>query len=299
LKVEKRFSQGLQFKAAYTAQKTIDSAGIGGYFSNTWTGGSNWGNARGRQFQLGALSAVNSYNGIQDFDNSKADRSLSGDDIPQIFNVAWTYELPMGPGKAFANSTTRAGRLLLGGWKISGNFNAESGVPRTINGPGNSLTSRVNLIGNPSAGRSGKSRYALEQQWYNPNAFQAVFGSDPAIIKLATTGTAQQKDAYNEFWRFGTAGYTLGSARAPGFWDVDMAMTKDFKISEAKYFQFRAEAYNALNHQSLGLPNTSWCLPPNPDGSVDAVHRLGCQFGRITAVQRDPRAFEFALKFFF
>jgi hypothetical protein len=38
------------------------------------------------------------------------------------------------------------------------------------------------------------------------NAFQAVFGSDPAIIALATYGTPQEKDTRDEFWRFGTAG---------------------------------------------------------------------------------------------
>src|SRR5438874_921732 len=235
----------------------------------------------------------------------RADRSPSGDDIPQIFNFGWTYELPLGPGKPFAGSTTKIGRLLIEGWKISGNFNAESGVPRNINGPCNNLTCRVNVVGDPNSGRGSKSRYQKEQQWWNPNAFQAVFGSDPAIIALATSGTHQQKDAHDEFWRFGTAGFTLGNARSPGFWDVDMAVTKDFRISEAKYFQLRVESYNALNHQSLGLPSyapfstPNWCLPPNPDGSVDAVHQFGCQFGRITAVQRDPRAFQFAVKFFF
>ena len=29
------------------------------------------------------------------------------------------------------------------------------------------------------------------------------------------------------------------------------------------------------HNQNLGIPNTSWCLPPNPDGSVDAIHIFG------------------------
>src|SRR5205085_10104371 len=103
----------------YTAQKTIVDPGIGGYFSNTWTGGATWGNGRGRQFQIGALSGPVSYNGAQDPDNWKGDRTLSGDDIPQIFNTAWTYELPFGPGKPFVGHATGVGRLLVEGWKIS------------------------------------------------------------------------------------------------------------------------------------------------------------------------------------
>jgi hypothetical protein len=56
--------------------------------------------------------------------------------------------------------------------------------------------------------------------------------------------------------------------------------------------------FNALNHQNLASPNTGFCLPPLPDGSTDLVHQSGCQFGRITNVATDPRAMEFALKFF-
>ena len=306
LKVDKRFSQGLNFVASYTAQKNIADAGIGGYFSNTWTGGANWGNGRGRQFQLGA-SSISNNGGGQNPDNWKADRSLASDDIPQIFNLAWTYELPFGPGKPFASSAHGVVRQVVQGWKFSGSFNAQTGVPLAISGPCNPLEAvyapaygcRPNLIDDPQAGRGSKNRYQLEHGWFKPNAFEAVYGSDPAIIALATSGTPAQKDAHNEFWRFGTAGFRLPGARSPSFWDMDAAFTKDFKISEARYFQFRAEAYNALNHQSLGIPNTGWCLPPNPDGSTDAVHQFGCQFGWIGTVQRDPRAFEFGLKFVF
>ena len=77
-----------------------------------------------------------------------------------------------------------------------------------------------------------------------------------------------------------------------------MAITKDMHFSESRYLQFRWEVINALNHQSLGVPNTNWCLPPGPGGQVDAIHVFGCQFGKITNVQIDPRAMEFALKLY-
>jgi len=295
-KVEKRFSHGLNFLAAYAYQKTTISANFGGYQSNVITGGGGLVSGRGRIAQVAGGFSITP---PQDVDNRAEDRSLAPDDVTQVLNMSWTYELPFGPGKSFGNTATGIGRLLVQGWKISGSFNAQGGVPMQIPGPCNNLTCRVNGIGNPGAGRAGETRYQLEQQWYNPNAFQAVFGSDPAIINLATNGTPPQKDQFDEFWRFGTAGFRLGNARSPAFWGSDMALTKDFRITEAKVLQLRVEAYNVFNHQNLASPNTGWCLPPNSDGSTDAVHQFGCQFGRITNVATDPRALQFGLKFGF
>jgi len=160
-------------------------------------------------------------------------------------------------------------------------------------------TCRPNLIGNPSAGQGSKTRSQLEQQYWNPNAFEASFGSAPAIIALATNGTPAQKDLHNEFWRFGTAGYTLGNARQPGFWNADVALSKDFNFTETKYLQLRFEVYNFFNHMNLGIPNDTWCLPPNADGTTDAVHKFGCSFGKISSIQTDPRSMQVGLKLVF
>jgi hypothetical protein len=159
------------------------------------------------------------------------------------------------------------------------------------------------LIGNPAQGRSANTRQQLENQWFNPSAFEAPFGSDPTVIQEVTTGllpNGQPLDfnSLNEWWTFGNIGTRPPSGRAPAFWNSDMTLAKEFHFSEAKYFQFRWELFNAFNHQSLGIPNSSWCLPPNADGTVDAVHIFGCQFGKITNVQTDPRSMQFGLKLF-
>ncbi|GEM_PF-6825163 len=60
----------------------------------------------------------------------------------------------------------------------------------------------------------------------------------------------------------------------------------------------RWDVLNAVNHQNLDMPDTNFSLPPLPNGQTDLVHQAGCRIGRITNVQTDPRAMEFALKFY-
>jgi len=293
LSLEKRYSHGLNFQVAYTAQKTIGSVGAGGYNENITTAAPNVNQGRGR-----VTSVTGAWTGSQDPDNRAGDRTLTADDTPQILNIAATYELPFGRDKMFLNQKGIVSGAL-GGWKLSGTFNAEGGLPLSASGPSNWLTSRPNLIGNPNLGRSEKTRYQYEHGYYNVNALEPVFGLDPSIIQLATYGTPQQQDQHDEFWRFGTMGQRSGMLRAPGFWGSNMALLKDFKIREEKRFQVRIESYNTFNHQALTPPNTGWCLPPNADGSVDAVHQFGCQFGWINGVASTPRYWKFGVSFYY
>jgi hypothetical protein len=179
---------------------------------------------------------------------------------------------------------------VLGGWLLTGNFNAESGVPLPISCPGNQITGRCDLIGNPHF-QGSRSKEQRIEQWINPDAFAPPFGTD-------TTFWANYDPTDPRAWQWGTMGPRLANMRAPGFWNVDTSLAKKFKITETKYFEFRLEAYNALNHQNLALPDTGFCLPPLPDGTTDRVHAAGCTFGRITNIQTDPRSMQFALKLF-
>jgi hypothetical protein len=240
--------------------------------------------------------------GAEDPDDRRRYISLGPDDIPQILNFAVTYQLPAGKGKAFLSQSTWGSRIL-GGWTLTQNWNVQSGVPMFFKSNAcDGISCRPNLVGDPAAGRSSKNRQQQENQWYNPAAFEAPFGSDPAMVEAATTGYLADGvtpvSTLDSWWKFGNIGTRPPSGRMPAFWNADTTLAKEFHFSEQRYFQFRWELFNALNHQSLGVPNSQWCLPPNADGSTDAIHQFGCQFGKITNVQTDPRSMEFGLKFY-
>ena len=59
-------------------------------------------------------------------------------------------------------------------------------------------------------------------------------------------------DANGNFTRFGNAGN--GIIRALPTWQIDLAFTKETKLSERKSLQFAIQAFNVLNHTQLGDP---------------------------------------------
>jgi hypothetical protein len=81
--------------------------------------------------------------------------------------------------------------------------------------------------------------------------------------------------------------FTLGNAGrniliGPGSQNLDLAVSKQFAITESKSVQFRAELFNAFNHPNWGNPGTT----------------LGtASFGVINSNSNLPRDIQLGLKF--
>jgi hypothetical protein len=112
--LNRRFSNGLLLKGAYTFSKAIDDATY-----SDWT-----------EFMWNASSQ---------FDRNRA---LASHDIPHNFQFAFVYELPFGSTKKWA--TTGTSSKILGGWQLNGLFAAYSGRPFSLSASGSSL----NMPGN-------------------------------------------------------------------------------------------------------------------------------------------------------
>jgi TonB-dependent receptor-like protein len=113
--LNRRFSQGLLIKSAYTFSKAIDEATY-----SDWT-----------EFSWNAI------------DYMYRNRALASHDVPHNFQLAAVYELPVGPGKKWGQ--TGATAAIFGGWQLNGVFAAYSGRPFTLTASGTSLNMPGNL----------------------------------------------------------------------------------------------------------------------------------------------------------
>jgi len=91
----------------------------------------------------------------------------------------------------------------------------------------------------------------------------------------------------------------------PNIWDLDLALQKNWKvaqISEAFQVQFKAEAFNILNHPSFQNPNST-VFNPALSAAVATNPLAGtvpnASAGIITATNSSPRQIQLALKIVF
>jgi hypothetical protein len=212
------------------------SHGLSFNFSYVWShflddiDSSGWGSRAGNQ------NWQNAYNPAANYGNSNFDvrNAFKGDAI---------YELPFGTGRQFLNNN-RILDEIIGGWKVSGTLVVQSGQPFTPtlnNGTnsyslaGNNFAWFPNVIGNPVL--SGRGIH----QWFNEAAF--------AVPASGTFGNERRNQL-----------------NGPDLSTVNLSLGKSFAIWEDIHLQIRADAANAFNHVSFGLPNAS--LQVNGSGGI-------------------------------
>ena len=196
--------------------------------------------------------------GPRDPYNLALDYSPADYDVTQAFKAAIIYDLPtMSNGPA-------AVRGLVNGWQINTIITAQTGFPFTCrSGVDDSLTSTGNdtcdQIGN-AARPAGANPL---QEWFNTAAFTKN--------AIGTYGSAGRNDM-----------------RRPDVVNVNLSLFRNFKVTERLRAEFRAEAFNALNHPNFDLFFIS--------NSYTNSETLGSPtFGQITHAQ-DPRLMQLAFK---
>ena len=222
--LNKRFSNGLQFLAAYTWAKSLTDA------TNTSTATGQGANLEG---------------------NQNDPRSRYGQDAfvrPQRFVLSYLYNIP-GPENHFS----LLGKTL-GGWSVSGVTTVQSGQRLTLV---NSSANNVFGVGNGAlnldlaqiapgcsaaqllTGGSIQHQLAAGKGYFNTACF-----TTPPIIGDDGIGTT-----------FGNA--RPGIVPGPGQVNFDFALAKRTPLgsTESRNLEFRAEFFNLFNHTQFALTN--------------------------------------------
>lgn len=200
-------------------------------------------------------------------DFRRFDRGPSDFDHTNVFVTSYVWQAPT------FSEQNRLVRQVVGSWEFSGIVSAQSGRPITIYaGQDQSMTGinedRAQYVGGPVYKSGACSNTTIPcRSWLNAAAFT-----------LPAVGT------------FGNVG--KGQFRAPGFFNWDMGVFKNFPIRDTLAIQFRGELFNTFNHTNFATTATG-VLSQNPVPTVNAAG-----FGNILAAN-DPRIIQLALKIIF
>ena len=151
------------------------------------------------------------------------------DNVPNIFHLSGIWQIP------HVNSPGFAGRLA-NGWELTSIVTWQDGFPYTLySGVDNSFSAsgadRPDFIGNNlSEAELGKQPRKQEiAEYFNTSLF--------VPNAVGTYGNIQK-----------------GVFHGPHFFDTDLGLIKDTKITESTSFQFRSEFFNAFNNVNFNPP---------------------------------------------
>ena len=211
------------------------------------------------------LSSVQLHNNTtqglaQNYSKLEEDEGRADTDQRHVFSMSLNYKPDYFTG---SNAVVRS---ILNGWSISPIIKLRSGLPFTItngnvdaNLDGNT-NDRAQLIGDPHIANPTAA------QWFNT----AAFVQNKVVTGVATDGNSPRN-----------------LLDGPGYRVVDLAISRDFNLSERFKLRFRAEGTNVFNIVNLGQPGSAV-----PSGATSTT------FGVITSAN-SMRKMQFGLRLTF
>jgi hypothetical protein len=265
VKLDKRFSNGLQFLTHYTYSHA------NGYPQDNYY----------------AISHPISY-GPVDFNRNHV----------WVFNTV--YELPFGKGKKYMGSVNRGVDYAIGGWQISNTTNWSSGLPWTASISECGAVSDTGPCRPDKASGSFKVGVSGDIDPINHNLtyFTPVAAILPTplppntdVCALAAAGVSSGPFALPQCGTVGNIG--RNTFHGPSGFYSDMSVVKKFRITEKLNAQFRADAFNVFNHPVYAFSANN--------GANTCVDCQGGNNGKITNIEDglSMRQLQFAIRFDF
>lgn len=262
-KLEKRFSDGLNFLATYTFSKTRTDA------IDLLNGGS------GQGYRAPDITGL----GIH------YDYGYAPFDIRNVFHLSGGYELPFGKGKHYLADNGIASKVF-GGWSINTSVVLQGGQPITFTCPTNTVSTTASsncydfLIGDPGRGLHIDSNGKISL-FSNPGAFAQPTPCAALPCPVSALG--------------GGPDQVVG----PTFKRMDFSTFKSMPLTERFTLEFRAEFFNIFNHPNFNAPNFGGNGVVAVSGSGNFTSSTFGEIGSTRDAPYDPRQIQFALKLYF
>ena len=246
----------------------------------------------------------------QDGNNLNGDYGQSDYNLPVANVTTLVYELPVGKGKQFLNTSNSLLNVLAGGWQISGINTMQAGTPfnltyglKSANAVSPMLTQswrgqnlyRPNLnAGVPyTQGKTMALNGGVQTgyvQYLNPAAISLPATYCAAVSPLCpTAGTSPAIP-------FGNLPKNYG--RTPSFYETDLDFNKRFNTPiERMKVEFRSEFYNIFNHTNLYLPGGSGGGTAGTAAGTSSASTMAANTsGALITQTWEPRIIQFGLK---
>jgi hypothetical protein len=200
---------------------------------------------------------------VQDYNNLKAEKSVSLQDLANNLVINYGLDLPVGRNEAYLSSINGVTNAIVGGWRVNGITTLHSGLPIGLLAQGNTLSQfgagniRPNYTEGCPRGFSAPA-HSRNLEWFNTACF-----TQPDTVA------------------FGTESRVDPQLKTEGLVNFDFSANKFFNITEQLKLKFSGEIFNLFNHSEFAAPGST----------------LGSgNFGQVQAQANIPRTVQFALR---
>lgn len=169
----------------------------------------------------------------EDFYNRRLNYGPSANDVRHRFVFSSVYESPFGKGRRFGTDSI-VGKIL-GGWTIGNVTTWQSGPPFSV----------ITQTNNCNCFSAGSQRPNVLR---DPN----LLSDQRAIARWFDTSAFTQPANFT----FGTSGRNI--VRAPGLFNLDFSLMRNFPFRERFNLQVRGESFNSTNHTNLSAPGGTY-----------------------------------------
>ncbi|MGB8889168.1 MAG: hypothetical protein WCC87_20745 [Candidatus Korobacteraceae bacterium] len=249
--LRRNFSHGVAAHVNYTWAHNLDEVSNGGIFT--------YGDSQLQQICPQSLKACNYGSSDYDFRNS--------------FNGDFLFQ----PTFGFSNRVLKGA---INGWQLSGKLFWRSGLPFSV-GDGNSALGNFNggIFGYPLVGGNAPGQLSC-----GAGAASATGNGIPCLdSSVFINGASDTFTGYP-----GVSPQRRNEYVGPHFFDMDLALFKNFRVGERVQFGIGAQAFNVFNHPNFGNPDAT--LGDSTFGQISSMVGLPTTpYGSFLGFDSSPR----------